>query len=124
MDQRVCRSIEQTFAVRKPIVHYVGPSLLLCAILAGCSAIDVYRQCGYEGCPADRAITAEVVNQLKRHPALGPPNTVRVQTLGGVVYLTGQVATDYQRQLAESAAHQAAGSVRVVNTLSLPYTGR
>ncbi|MGA3157671.1 MAG: BON domain-containing protein [Steroidobacteraceae bacterium] len=105
-------------------MHYLSPFLLLCAALAGCSAIQVYRECGYEGCPADRSITAEVLAQLQRHPALGPPNSVRVQTLGGVVYLTGQVSTDYQAQLAESVAQQAAGANRVVNTLALPFTGR
>jgi osmotically-inducible protein OsmY len=41
-----------------------------------------------------------------------------------VVYLTGQVSTDYQAQLAESVAQQAAGANRVVNTLALPFTGR
>lgn len=109
--------------VEERIVRYFGPYLLFCAALAGCSAIQVYRQCGYEGCPADRAITAKVLAQLEMQPALGPPNSVRVQTLGGVVYLTGQVTTDYQSQLAESAARQAAGASRVVNTLALPYTG-
>jgi osmotically-inducible protein OsmY len=105
-------------------MHYVGLPLLFCAALAGCSAIQVYRKCGYEGCPADRAISAEVVRQLQRYPELGPPNSIRVQTLGGVVYLTGQVTTDYQIQVAESAAQQAPGTSRVVNTLAVPYTAR
>lgn len=104
-------------------MRYVACSLLFCAALAGCSAINVYRRCGYDGCPADRAITSEVLAQLRRHPALGPPDSIRVQTLGGVVYLTGQVTTDYQSQIAESAARQAAGESRIVNNLALPYTG-
>jgi osmotically-inducible protein OsmY len=105
-------------------VHYLALPLILCAAVAGCSAIQVYRKCGYEGCPADRTISAEVIRQLNRYPELGPPNSVRVQTLGGVVYLTGQVTTDYQIQVAESAARQAAGASRVVNTLAVPYTAR
>jgi osmotically-inducible protein OsmY len=105
------------------IVQHARLYLLFCALLAGCSVIRVYRECGYDGCPADRAITAEVVLELQKHPALGPPNSIRVQTLGGVVYLTGEVTTDYQSELAESAAQAAAGTNRVVNTLALPYTG-
>lgn len=104
-------------------MHYTRLPLLFCAALAGCSAIQVYRDCGYEGCPQDRATTAEVMAEMQKHPALGPPNDIRVQTLGGVVYLTGQVTNDYQRELAESAARESAGASRVVNTLALPYTG-
>ena len=104
--------------------RHFGPSLLLSVALAGCASIQAYRRCGPEGCPADRAITAEVMLELQKHPALGPPNYIRVQTLDGVVYLTGQVTTDYQIEVAESAAQQAAGAHRIVNTLALPYTGR
>jgi osmotically-inducible protein OsmY len=45
-----------------------------------------------------------------------------VQTLDGVVYLTGQVAL--QRDAADSAAHEATGVTRVVNTIALTYSGR
>jgi osmotically-inducible protein OsmY len=55
---------------------------------------------------------------------LEPPNQVYVQTLDGVVYLTGQVATDLQRDTAESAAHEATGVGRVINTIALTYAGR
>jgi len=48
---------------------------------------------------------------------------VYVQTLGGVVYLSGQVATPLQRTEAEDVARQAAGVNRVVNTISLGYRG-
>jgi len=47
-----------------------------------------------------------------------------VQTLDGVVYLTGQVATDLQRDSAESATHEATGVSRVINTIALTYSGR
>jgi osmotically-inducible protein OsmY len=61
---------------------------------------------------------------LTQQPALQPPNQVYVQTLDGVVYLTGQVATDLQRDTAESAAHEASGVSRIVNTIALTYAGR
>jgi osmotically-inducible protein OsmY len=40
------------------------------------------------------------------------------------VYLTGQVATDLQRDTAESVAHEATGVSRVINTIALTYAGR
>jgi osmotically-inducible protein OsmY len=48
---------------------------------------------------------------------------VYVQTLDGVVYLSGQVMTPLQRTEAEDVARQAAGVKRVVNTISLGYRG-
>jgi len=73
--------------------------------------------------PQDAAITAEVKALLEQHPELRAPNVVYVQTLHRVVYLTGQVSTDLQRQTAEAAARRVAGR-RVVNNISLSYTGR
>jgi osmotically-inducible protein OsmY len=55
---------------------------------------------------------------------LQPPNQVYVQTLDGVVYLTGQVATDLQRDSAEAVAHETSGVSRIVNTIALTYGGR
>ena len=103
--------------------------VLTCVITAGgavcgCAAYTAYRKCRPDGCPGDAKITAEVRTQLNRHPALAPPNQVYAQTLDGVVYLTGQVATDLQRDTAESAAHEATGVSRVVNTIALTYSGR
>jgi osmotically-inducible protein OsmY len=61
---------------------------------------------------------------LAEHPELAPPNMVYVQVRGGVTYLSGQVSTDLQRQTAESAARATPGVKRVVDTISLTYTGR
>ena len=47
-----------------------------------------------------------------------------MQTLDGVVYLTGQVATDLQRDRAEAVAREASGVSRVMNTIALTYAGR
>jgi osmotically-inducible protein OsmY len=46
---------------------------------------------------------------------------VYVQTLDGVVYLNGQVATGLQRSDAEELAHQPPGVKRVVDMISLTY---
>jgi len=42
-----------------------------------------------------------------------------MQTLDKVVYLSGQVNTDLERQIAESAAHEAPDVARVVNTIAV-----
>jgi BON domain len=88
---------------------------VLCALLAGCAA---YRKCGFRGCPGDAAITARVEALFAQHPAIEPPNLLHVQTLDGVVYLTGIVDTDYQKQLATAVAREA-GVTNVVNSIGL-----
>jgi osmotically-inducible protein OsmY len=96
-------------------------ALILMGTLPGCA---VYRKCGFSGCPGDAKITAEVQALFDQYPALGPPNMLRVKTLDRVVYLTGHVATELQRDLAESVALQAPGEARVVNSIALTYEGR
>jgi osmotically-inducible protein OsmY len=91
-------------------------ALVFTAGLAGCAA---YTKCGIGGCPGDAKITAEVQALFEEHPALEPPNLLHVQTLDRVVYLTGLVDTDLERQMAESVALQAAGVSAVVNSIGL-----
>ena len=98
--------------------------VILTGSLPGCAAYSAYRKCGSRGCPGDAKITVEVRALLNQHPALGPPNQIYVQTLDRVVYLTGQVATDLQRDAAETIAHEATGVSRIVNTIALTYAGR
>ena len=97
--------------------------LVLVGAVPGCDAYRTVRQCGYQGCPEDRRITAEVEARLAEHTELLPPSMVYVQTLDGVVYLQGQVMTPLQRTEAEDVARQIAGVKRVVNTLALAYRG-
>ena len=96
-------------------------ALILTGSLPGCA---VYRKCGFHGCPGDAKITAEVQALFDQYPVLGPPSLLRVKTLDRVVYLTGQVATELQRDLAESVAREAPGEARVVNSIALTYEGR
>jgi len=98
-------------------------TLALVGAVPGCDAYRTVRQCGSQGCPADRRITAEIESLLAEHTALMPPSMVYVQTLDGVVYLSGQVMTPLQRTEAEDVAREAAGVKRVVNTISVGYRG-
>jgi len=94
----------------------VALALVLTAALAGCAA---YTKCGIGGCPGDAQISAEVRALFSEHPALELPNLLQVRTLDRVVYLTGLVDTDLERQMAESVALQAAGVAKVVNSIGL-----
>ncbi len=84
--------------------------------LAGCA---VYEKCGVSGCPGDAEITAQVQTLFVKHPELEPPNILQVQTLNHVVYLTGVVDTDYERQMAEVVAREAPGVTNVINSIGL-----
>lgn len=95
--------------------------LLLALALQGCVASS---QCASGGCQGDAKVTADVQAKLKEYRELGSPNSVYVQTRDGVVYLTGQVATDLQRTTAETVAGKVPGVVRVVNSIALAYGGR
>ncbi len=94
----------------------------LAALTSGCSA--THRCVGSAECTADERLTRAVRTQLAQYPELLPPNQVYVETRHGVVYLTGQVATDLQRANAESAARQTAGVHRVIDNIALGYHGR
>ncbi|HEY1873752.1 MAG TPA: BON domain-containing protein [Steroidobacteraceae bacterium] len=96
-------------------------TLALLGAVPGCDAYRTVRQCGFQGCPEDRRITAEIDALLEEHTALMPPNMVYVQTVDRVVYLSGQVNTPLQRTEAENVVRQVAGIRRVVNTISLSY---
>ena len=91
--------------------------------LGGCAAIETWNKCG-AGCPGDAEMSALVRARIATHASLLPPNHVYVSTLDRVVYLSGQVATDLQREIAESVARETPGVPRVVDLISLEYDGR
>jgi osmotically-inducible protein OsmY len=94
-------------------------ALVLTGALSACTAYATYSKCGVNGCPGDAEITIDVRALFDQHAALQPPNTLNIQTLDRVVYLSGLVDTDLERQLAESVAHEATGVKRVVNSIGL-----
>jgi osmotically-inducible protein OsmY len=94
---------------------------LLLGALSGCAA---YQKCGTRGCPGDAEITAAVQAAYMQHAELQPPNVINVQTINRVVYLYGLVATDLQRQTAESVAQQVPNVAKVVNSIGTSGNGR
>lgn len=91
--------------------------------LGGCAAFDTLRKCG-AGCPGDAEISTAVRARLEQHTELLAPNRVYVSTLDGVVYLSGEVATDLQRLDAEAITRATPGVPRVVDLINLEYNGR
>jgi len=105
------------------------PRLLICVLLIalagcldGCATYQAWRKCG-SGCPGDAQLAAAVRARIAAHTELLAPNEVEVRALDGVVYLSGMVATDLQRDTAEAVARSAAGAARVVDMIGLEYPG-
>jgi osmotically-inducible protein OsmY len=109
-------------AMIKPIRLY---SLMLAGLfavnLAGCAS---FGKCAPENCAGDASITADVREAIAEHPELGAPAALRVQTINGVVYLNGQVDTEFERRNAESLVSRVANVRDVVNSLDVRNTGR
>lgn len=102
---------------RKRLALVFAP--LLIGALPGCAAFSAYSKCGFGGCPGDATITAEVRDLFGQHPVLKPPNLLYVQTVDHVVYLSGIVNSDLERQTAESVARQAPGVAQIVDSIGV-----
>ncbi len=79
---------------------YLALAVLVLMVQSGCSA---FAPCQTAACENDRKLSAEVLWQLN-HRASFDPNSIRVQTYDGVVYLYGLVDTDFERVLAADIA--------------------
>ena len=101
---------------RRTQLSHLTVAIILTGALSGCAA---YTKCGFDGCPGDAEITANVRALFSHHPVLEPPNLLNVQTLDHVVYLYGLVDTDIEREIAESVALQAPSVASVVNSIGL-----
>ena len=99
----------------KPL-YALSAVLLLSGGLLGCAA---ERKCGLGGCPGDAEITADVQKRLNRHPDLEGVNSINVQTLDHVVYLSGEVSAGLMRETAEEIAKKTPGVTRVEDTIAV-----
>jgi osmotically-inducible protein OsmY len=101
----------------KPL-YALASVFFMAALLPGCA---VERKCGLAGCPGDAKITADVQVMIDHHTDVGPPNSVHVQTLDHVVYLSGEVSEGNMKQTAETVALQSPGVTRVVNNIFVSH---
>src|SRR5258708_19283778 len=92
--------------------------IMLAGALGGCAT---YEKCGLEGCASDRQTSAQVKALLDAHPELGPPGSISVETLNGVVYLDGLVTGGLEKRSVDSIVRQASGVKRVVNGISVEH---
>jgi osmotically-inducible protein OsmY len=90
--------------------------VVLAGALSGCAA---YEKCGFDGCPGDSKLTANVQAAFAQHRDLGPPNSINVRTLNHVVYLSGEVSDGNMRENAESVAHAVKGVTGVENNIAV-----
>ncbi|HEY2146074.1 MAG TPA: BON domain-containing protein [Steroidobacteraceae bacterium] len=95
-------------------IPILGLTLFLALALNGCAAL----KCTPENCATDAKTTQDVRAALSQHPELGAPAELHVQTINRVVYLNGQVNSDFERQSAETYVRQVTNVVDVVNNLS------
>jgi osmotically-inducible protein OsmY len=103
---------------RARVVHAWPVYIMLMGTLSGCATIE---KCGLEGCAGDRKISAQVEALLNAHPEFGPPGSISVETLNGVVYLDGVVQGGLEKRDIESIVRQASGVKKVVNGVSVGH---
>jgi osmotically-inducible protein OsmY len=95
-------------------------ALSLALLLAiGVSGCESFGRCTTQACAADAKITAEVYELLGAQTELGAPGQLRVQTINGVVYLTGLVNTELDSRIAAATALKAANVKDVVNSIGV-----
>jgi osmotically-inducible protein OsmY len=107
-------------SIQPVLIRLMSLSVTLGCSVAGC-ATDM--GCRSEDCGADARITSQLLADIQQHPALEAPNSVRVQTVHGVVYLHGHVDTELQRDEVEALARQVPDVKNVIDSLRLTYAG-
>jgi osmotically-inducible protein OsmY len=96
--------------------NLIAPATMV-LMLISVSGCATFEKCGVEGCAGDNKITANVHAAFAQHPELGEPNSINVQTVNHVVYLTGSVSAGEMRATAESVARQVKGVARVEDSI-------
>jgi len=100
----------------KPIYSLTLASMLA-GVLAGCAGFPAR---GSQD-PADAKITADVEAQLNQMSDLGPPGSIKVQTVDRVVYLNGQVDVGVEKRTAESAVREVSGVKQVTDDIVVAH---
>ena len=107
--------IERGSSVNKLRTFSAAAMVVLAGALSGCAVFD---KCMPENCSTDKQINQDVKELLSQHRELGPPGTVHVQTINGVVYLSGTVNSDFEIRSTEAMVRQVANVKDVENNLN------
>lgn len=102
-------------------ISAAGLAFIVAMGLNGCA---IFPHCSPENCASDKEINAAVGEVFKEHPELGPPATLHIQTINGVVYMSGPVDSDFEVRHAEAFARQVANVKDVQNNLYPRSNGR
>jgi osmotically-inducible protein OsmY len=90
----------------------IAVAMLLGSISVGCAVVGRMAS-------GDARITDEVKARFAKYPELQEPNEVDVQTVHGIVYLRGLMATPFEAALASSVAGEVSGVKRVENLIGV-----
>ena len=102
----------------------ISAAALTLIVAMGSNGCAIFPRCSPENCASDKQINAEVNQLFNDHPELGPPATLHIQTINGVVYLSGPVDSDFEVRRAEALARQIANVKDVQNNLYSRSNGR
>lgn len=102
-------------------LYALSLAIILAAGLSGCA---VFQKCSPDNCATDAKIKSDVEALIVEHRELGAPAALQVQTLNGVVYLTGTVDTEFEVRNAESLVRRIANVKDVVNNLNARSNSR
>ncbi len=97
---------------------------LMVVFAAGLGGCAVFPKCSPENCAIDAQINADVSALFSQHPELGAPAALHIQTINGVVYLSGPVDTEFEVRNAEALARQVVNVKDVENNLYPRSNGR
>ena len=89
---------------------------VLAGAAAGCADL---RGHGSQSASADSMITADVETRLNQMADLGPPGSIKVQTLDHVVYLNGLVDGGLEKRTAEEAVLKVPGVAKVADDIDV-----
>jgi osmotically-inducible protein OsmY len=90
----------------------------LAGVLAGCAD---FRECGSQSCASDAKLATDVETKLNQMPELGPPGSIRVQTINHVVYLDGEVDGGLDKRNAEAVVRRIPGVEQIENDIDVQH---
>jgi BON domain len=101
----------------KPI-YTLALASILAGVLTGCADL---RSSGAQSAIPTAQIKADAESRLDQMTDLGPPGSIRVQTLANVVYLNGVVDGGLAKRNAEAVVRDVPGVQNVVNDIDVAH---
>jgi osmotically-inducible protein OsmY len=103
---------------RPKSIYTIAFASVVAGVIAGCAD---FRPNGTQSAIPDAKITADAQARLDLMADLGPPGSIRVQTLDNVVYLNGMVDGGLAKRTAEAAVREVSGVQQVVDDIDVAH---